>query len=182
MQPHKQSKSPRLFLLSMHTLMLCCGMALTHYGTKAHMEFGDYVMGTVFSILIISLLKLFELEYAELRRYKGQLKVKTIQHFNPNMPPQNIQVKSKVGYVYLLSALHDSSLYKIGRTNNPNNRLHTFSVKLPFAVEYLCVIQTDDMYLLERQLHGKYSSKRLEGEWFKLDLEDVDYIKGLANA
>lgn len=95
--------------------------------------------------------------------------------------PIIVNSRSRSGYVYLLSAVHDSTLFKIGRTNNPQNRLRTFNVKLPFAVEYLYIIKTDDMYALESILHHKFASKRLEGEWFKLSSEDVVYIKSLSN-
>ena len=84
---------------------------------------------------------------------------------------------SSAGYVYLLRALHDPSLFKIGRTNNPDNRLRIFAVKLPYPVEYDCLISTDDMYALESELHAQFADKRLEGEWFRLDEDDVAYIR-----
>lgn len=83
------------------------------------------------------------------------------------------------GYVYLLQS--PTNAYKIGRTKNPKNRLETFSVKLPFEVEYVCVVQTEDMYGLEKDLHIHFSDKRINGEWFNLLPDDVEYIKGLAN-
>lgn len=92
---------------------------------------------------------------------------------------QELDSPDPSGYVYLLSAMHDKTLYKIGRTINPKNRLKTFGVKLPFDVEYECVIQTDDMYDLEMQLHRHFAKVRLQGEWFKLSPEDVQYIKSL---
>lgn len=82
------------------------------------------------------------------------------------------------GFVYLLQS--PTGVFKIGHTKNPNNRLQTFNVKLPFEVEYICVIQTLDMRALERELHTHFSTQRINGEWFKLTPEDVDYIKGLA--
>lgn len=88
------------------------------------------------------------------------------------------QINSKTGgYVYLLQS--PTKAYKIGRTRNPDNRLETFSVKLPFEVEYTCVIRCDDMYSLEKELHGRFADKRINGEWFNLSPEDVDHIKGL---
>lgn len=90
--------------------------------------------------------------------------------------------RNKHGYVYLLNGVHDPKLFKIGRTNNPDNRLRTFNVKLPFPVEYVCVIKTTDMYATERRLHGKFAAKRINGEWFELDAAEVGYIKALADA
>src|SRR5258707_4205423 len=68
---------------------------------------------------------------------------------------KNLQDSMKhAGYVYLLQS--SSKNYKIGRTKNPKDRIRTFSVKLPFEVEYIAVIQTTDMYGLERQLHERF--------------------------
>lgn len=81
------------------------------------------------------------------------------------------------GFVYLVQSPTGS--YKIGRTKDPDNRMKTFSVKLPFEVDYVCVIETGDMYQLERSLHQQYASKRVNGEWFMLDTGDVECIKRL---
>lgn len=87
------------------------------------------------------------------------------------------KTSDKYGYVYLIKS--PKNYYKIGRTKNPKDRRRTFSVKLPFEVEFLCLIQTNDMYALERTLHKHFKSKRVNGEWFKLDLEDLNKIKSL---
>lgn len=83
------------------------------------------------------------------------------------------------GYVYLLQS--PTSAYKIGRTQDPDNRLATFGVTLPFEVEYIALIKTPDMYGLERKLHAHFKSKRRGNtEWFDLSSDDVAYIKSLA--
>lgn len=83
------------------------------------------------------------------------------------------------GYVYLIQS--PTGFYKIGRTTNPKDRMKTFSVKLPFEVEYVCIIQTEDMYGLEQSLHQQFASKRVNGEWFQLAPDDVEHIKGMAD-
>lgn len=88
------------------------------------------------------------------------------------------QRRLKPGFVYLIEAT--TGHFKIGRATNPDDRIRTFNVKLPFEVEYLCLIKTIDMRGLEAELHMRYASKRINGEWFALDPEDVEYIKGLA--
>lgn len=86
--------------------------------------------------------------------------------------------KAKEGWVYLLKA--DNGTYKIGKTTNPHSRKRTFGVRLPFAVEYLHLIQTDDIGALERALHEKFAAKRLRGsEFFALTDEDVAFIRSL---
>lgn len=87
--------------------------------------------------------------------------------------------RNRAGYVYLLKST--SGYYKIGHTGNPKNRLRTFNVKLPFEVEFECLIQCDDMRHLEKTLHNHFDNKRVNGEWFNLEAEDIKYIKGLAS-
>jgi len=97
-------------------------------------------------------------------------------------PPKLRRTRQRHGHVYLIQAQHDPSLYKIGRSANPDDRIRTFEVKLPFTFDYICTIKSDDMYTLERQLHYKYRDKRIDGEWFRLSTEDVEYIKRLATS
>ncbi len=85
----------------------------------------------------------------------------------------------RAGFVYLVQS--PTGFYKIGRTSDPNNRMKTFSVKLPFEVSYVCVIETVDMKALEASLHEQFAGKRASGEWFALDAEDVEYIKDMAS-
>lgn len=90
------------------------------------------------------------------------------------------QVYDPSGYVYVLKEVNGTH-YKIGRTVNPNNRVKTFNVKLPFKVEYEVLIKSDDMYKLERELHNCYASKRVSGEWFALDEADLTELRALTN-
>jgi hypothetical protein len=114
-------------------------------------------------------LALYQQETDELRREIVEL----------SQQPQNENYR--VGYVYLIAA--SNGTYKIGRTKNPNDRMKTFGLRLPFAVEYLAVIPTDDMYILEKELHRRFKKKRLNGsEFFQLDSDDIAYIVGLSEA
>jgi len=81
------------------------------------------------------------------------------------------------GHVYLLLA--DNGLYKIGWAANVDNRILQLEPKLPYDLELIHSIKTDRPRTLERELHGKFADKRVRGEWFKLDTEDVAYIKGI---
>ena len=93
--------------------------------------------------------------------------------------PKRTQNKKKEipGYVYLLRS--NTGYYKIGRTKDPDNRLKVFGVKLPFEVGFAALIQSSDMVQMEKDLHELYEAKRVNGEWFDLSPEDVEYIKGL---
>ncbi len=94
---------------------------------------------------------------------------------DPYRPARTMQ---RHGYVYLLQS--PTSAYKIGKTKNPKDRATTFSVLMPFEVEFIVLIPADDMHALERELHNHFAHKRVNGEWFNLAPDDVEYIKSLA--
>jgi hypothetical protein len=95
----------------------------------------------------------------------------------PPMPKKQKGRKPVAGWVYLLQS--PTNHYKIGCATNPRNRAKTFGIQLPFEVEFLALIYTEDMYSLEGSLHEKFANKRVNGEWFALDAADVDYIEAL---
>lgn len=88
-----------------------------------------------------------------------------------------INPRNRVGYVYLLAVPNSPGLYKIGRAANPENRLRTFNVKLPFPVHFEHVIKCADMYGFESMLHRLFASQRANGEFFNLSAADVSLIK-----
>lgn len=81
----------------------------------------------------------------------------------------------ETGYVYLLKS--PTAFWKIGKTKNPDDRRKTFSVKLPFEVQYAHLIYCHDMHKLEKELHIIFRKKRANGEWFSLNEDDVRWIK-----
>lgn len=80
------------------------------------------------------------------------------------------------GFLYLLRAVMPNTYYKIGLSKNPKTRIGTLGVQLPFPIEALHIIPTNDMKQAESQLHERYESKRVNGEWFELSDEDVQEI------
>lgn len=82
--------------------------------------------------------------------------------------------KDKSGYVYLLRGVQGA--YKIGKTINPEDRIATFKLNLPFPIEYETIIYTENRHQLEKELHNRFKGRRINGEWFALDQEDVEYI------
>lgn len=92
------------------------------------------------------------------------------------------QPKSRTGYVYVIRSLTALTYYKIGRSATPEKRMKTFDVKIPFEIEPVYLIQTDDMVSLESELHMRFANKRTDGEWFILDKSDLEYIASLQQA
>lgn len=89
-----------------------------------------------------------------------------------------VTIRDFSGYVYLIQS--PQGAYKIGKTRNPESRFQTFGLTLPFEIEYVCVIKTNLMSNLEKELHERFAHKRLRGEWFQLEPNDVSYIMSLA--
>jgi len=90
--------------------------------------------------------------------------------------PRPEQPKPKAGYVYLLKA---GPYCKIGVSADVSKRIEQLATLPPFDIDLLHTIPTDDMYALESTLHERFADKRKNGEWFELDQDDVEYIKGL---
>jgi hypothetical protein len=81
------------------------------------------------------------------------------------------------GYVYLLSS--DIGVFKIGKAIDITKRVKSLGVKIPIQVTLIHSFRSDDYSSAELALHEKFASKRTEGEWFKLDEDDVEYIKSI---
>ena len=68
-----------------------------------------------------------------------------------------------------------NEFYKIGMTTNLKKRMDSFST-LPFRIEKLYLIETENSRVLEKELHDKFDSKRVNGEWFSLNKDDISEI------
>jgi len=88
-----------------------------------------------------------------------------------DLPPQ----KKRMGYVYLIKS---DRYYKIGLTRrDPDVRLK--EITTPKGTTLIHIIETTDPEGLEQFLHKEFKEKRAEREWFKLDAEDIAWIKQL---
>jgi len=82
------------------------------------------------------------------------------------------------GYIYVLKAMVGFvAYYKIGRTNNPKNRMSALGVQMPFRIDTIHIAPVDDMHDAELSLHEYFSDKRGYGEWFELEPEDLEIIR-----
>ena len=58
-----------------------------------------------------------------------------------------------------------------------DKRLNQLTPKLPFNITVENKIKHKAIYKLEKFLHDKFEDKRINGEWFRLNKKDVEYIK-----
>lgn len=82
------------------------------------------------------------------------------------------------GHVYFLRSEHG---YKIGKTTNLSVRMANIRSFLPFTVELVHTIQTDDMDRLEGGLHRVYADRCINGEWFALTRDDESLLMSAGN-
>ena len=82
-------------------------------------------------------------------------------------------LSKKDGYIYIIKGLFKNPTYKIDYSKEPKTRIRKFNVVLPFPIEVKHLIPTDHMRAVEAYLHDKYSSNRVNGEWFELSEQDV---------
>ena len=68
---------------------------------------------------------------------------------------------------------------KIGATTNIKTRLKSLRAASPSKLELLNTLKSKDIYKLELELHKKFQKKRLNGEWFNLNENDISWIKKL---
>lgn len=79
------------------------------------------------------------------------------------------------GYVYLQK--HEKGRYKIGCSGSPNRRAREIGLKLPYRVELVHSIPSVAPSALERYWHLRFDNKHIDGEFFKLNADDVKAFK-----
>ena len=72
-----------------------------------------------------------------------------------------------------------NKLYKIGKSNNPSFREKTLQSEVP---QIKLLSYCAEWIVSEKDLHKRFESKRIRGEWFRLNKHDVLTIKNLMQA
>jgi len=89
-----------------------------------------------------------------------------------------IMSKSKdYGYVYFIMSLTNPPQIKIGRSKSPDVRIRKLGVVLPFDVEPIHIIETDNAARLEATYHELFDYCRSRGEWFDIPESQLETIK-----
>lgn len=88
------------------------------------------------------------------------------------------KLKASGGYVYVIDDVADGTR-KIGMTKSPAQRLSALQSELGRKLNFICIIRTDHMRVLERAIHNAFAGQRLYNtgkpttEWFKLSAAQV---------
>jgi len=83
----------------------------------------------------------------------------------------------KPGFIYL--AQKNNRCYKIGRSQDPQLRLRKLRREADPAVVLKHVVSCNDMVWAELFLHQRFEDRRIDGEWFALTENDVEWIASL---
>ena len=110
----------------------------------------------------------------------SELAIMRIYFAYPGLTSQeNDLIDSKNGYIYLIHSKHGT---KIGRSKRPINRISQLQTQMPFRFKYAENTLVKDYCKIETLLHKVFANKRLNGEWFNLEEEDInkarDILKG----
>lgn len=84
------------------------------------------------------------------------------------------RIKEESGYVYLVRA--ESGEYKIGRSKNVHARIRNFATLAPFDFELIHSFPAHIFWKAEKNLQNRFHSKRIKGEWYRLEQADVEAI------
>ena len=111
------------------------------------------------------------------REYNGIIRERILLRDNAEIE-ESIPKKDKSCSVYLMMDT-TNNFHKIDISNNPKYREHTLqsdkpTIDLIVSKEYPTRLIAE---AIESALHKIYNNKRIRGEWFNLDKEDVIHIK-----
>lgn len=85
------------------------------------------------------------------------------------------------GYVYCMRIdVAGDKLYKVGMGRNPDVRVQAHQTSLPFDAVICIAYYAPSMRQEESALHQAFQDKRVRGEWFRLNDEDLDYMASRA--
>lgn len=81
---------------------------------------------------------------------------------------------------------HEHGFLKIGKSDNPRQRLKALQNACPYELELFTTIQVNgDWHIVEDRLHNIFDENNVKGEWFELpakDLVSLSYLNSINSA
>ena len=91
------------------------------------------------------------------------------------LPP----LQSPAGYVYLIRDEFYGLYHKLGSTTHPATHIDAeLTTELPFDVEVVAIIETEDAARLLQALQTKFEWNRTRGDWYSLGDDDFRELCG----
>jgi len=84
---------------------------------------------------------------------------------------------SRIVYNEFIYVFKCGELYKIGKSKNPEERKNYLQKNTPFEIEIIFIQDVLNMTSVEYHLQEMFKDKRIRGEWFLLNSEDILKIK-----
>ena len=86
----------------------------------------------------------------------------------------------KADQVYLIQ-MGEDDVYKIGISNAPGKRLRSLNTSSPFDLRLVHQFVADPAEEAEAQLHRRFATHQMSGEWFRLTSEQVADIRRITS-
>lgn len=107
-----------------------------------------------------------------LEKYKARLE--DFYGYKRSLKIRNSTLKIKLTYIYLMFD-ENTGLFKIGRSLNPEYRERTLQSQAPKILKLFTSCLTYGAK--EKELHRHFANKRVRGEWFSLNENDIEFIR-----
>lgn len=112
----------------------------------------------------------FKFAKAPAERYGLKQKFEDLNFLKGQEGPASMAAPDSSGYIYVLKSDYG---YKIGKTKSLKSRTQLFGVKLPFDFSIAFTFFSEKFSQLEVDLHQLFRERRVNGEWFELEEQDL---------
>ena len=85
-----------------------------------------------------------------------------------------INRRSTKGILYIVQS---SEIYKIGITDNFKQRLSALRHNTPHGLSVILILRISNANLVEKRLHTLFKDRRVKGEWFRLNSDDLEFLR-----
>ena len=114
------------------------------------------------------------------RKYKPRQKARQVPQVMVDVVKKTSKEKKSLprgyyGFVYLMQS--SNGYHKVGITTDIKKRLNGIRRLFPVKIDIVHHIASNDYRNVERFIHKKFASKRVQHEWFNLEDGDVRWFK-----